>query len=170
MSTETQPSLAMGRVLTAAVLLSGDLTQAEDAVADAILSLDTDDFETEAFLMCVLILSIQRSRNFSKRSIRKRGEISVTLPEELQNVLNLSLMLRHCFVLRVLLGLPKETCGQMLHIDDDEVEKSVSSAAVELAAVREPTRSSKMISGFYKNGRIPSDFYPISISNARNEH
>jgi hypothetical protein len=168
MSTETQPPLVMGRVLTAAVLLFGDLTQAEDAVADAILSLDTDDFETEAFLMCVLILSIQRSRNSSKRSIRKTGEISVTLPAELQNVLNLSLKLRHCFVLRVLLGLPKETCGQMLQVDDDELEKSVSSAAVELAAVRE-MRSSEMISSFYKSGRIPNDCYPIPISNARNE-
>jgi DNA-directed RNA polymerase specialized sigma24 family protein len=169
MSTETQPPLAMGRVLTAAVLLSGDLTQAEDAVADAILSLDTDDFETEAFLMCVLILSIQRSRNSSKRSTRKTGEISATLPAELQNVLNLSLKLRHCFVLRVLLGLPKETCSQMLQVDDDEVEKSVSSAAIELAAVREPMRSSEMISSFYKSGRVPSGCYPIPISNARNE-
>jgi hypothetical protein len=143
MSTETPPSLAMGRVLTAAVLLSGDLTQAEDAVADAILSLDTDDFETEAFLRCVLILSIQRSRSSSKWSIRKRVEIPVTLPAELQNVLNLSLKLRHCFVLRVLLGLPKETCSQMLQVDDDELEKSVSSAAVELAVAREPMRSRK---------------------------
>jgi hypothetical protein len=146
MSTETQPSLAMGRVLTAAVLLSGDLTQAEDAVADAILLLDTDDFESEAFLMCVLILSIQRSRNSSKWSIRKRVEIPVTLPEELQNVLNLSLKLRHCFVLRVLLRLPKATCSQMLQVDDEELEKSVSSAAVELAVVRELMRSSEMIS------------------------
>jgi hypothetical protein len=141
MSTEKQPLLAMGRVLTAAILLSGDLTQAEDAVADAILSLDTDDFETEAFLMCVLILSIQRSRNSSKWSIRERVKIPITLPAELQNVLNLSLMLRHCFVLRVLLGLPKETCGQMLQVDDDELEKSVSSAAVELAMPRELMRS-----------------------------
>jgi hypothetical protein len=168
MSTETQP-LAMGRVLTAAVLLSGDLTEAEDAVADAILSLDTDDFETEAFLMCVLILSIQRSRNSSKRSIRKKGEISITLPAELQNVLNLSSKLRHCFVSRVLLGLSKETCCQMLQVDDDELEKFVSSATVELAGVREPMRSSEMISSFYKSGRIPSDCYPIPISNSRNE-
>jgi DNA-directed RNA polymerase specialized sigma24 family protein len=150
MSTETQPALAMGRVLTAAVLLSGDMTQAEDAVADAILSLDTDDFETEAFLTCVLILSIQRSRNSSKRSIRKRGEISVPLPTELQNVLNLSLKLRHCFVLRVLLGLPKETCRQMLQVHDGELEKSVSSAAVQLAAMGEPMRSSEMIGSLYK--------------------
>jgi hypothetical protein len=161
MSTETQPPLAMGRVLTAAVLLSGDLTEAEDAVADSILSLDTDDFETEGFLMCVLILSIQRSRNSSKRSLRKTGEISVTLPADLQNVLDLSLKLRHCFVLRVLLGLSKETCSQMLQVDDDELEKSVSSAAVELAGVREPMSSSEMISCFYKSGRIPSDCYPI---------
>jgi hypothetical protein len=122
------------------------MTQAEDAVADAILSLDTDDFETEAFLMCVLILSIQRSRNSSKWSIRKRVEIPVTLPAELQNVLNLPLKLRHCFVLRVLIGLPKETCSQMLQVDDDELQKSVASAAVELAVVCEPMRSSEMIS------------------------
>jgi hypothetical protein len=169
MSTETQPPPAMGRVLTAAVLLSGDLTEAEDAVADAILSLDTDDFETEAFLMCVLILSIQRSHNSSKWSIRKKSEISVTLPAELQNVLNLSLKLRQCFVLRVLLGLPKETCSRMLQVDYDELEKSVSSAAVELAWVREPMRSSEMTNSFYKSGRIPSHCYPIPISNARNE-
>jgi hypothetical protein len=138
MSTGTQPALPLGRVLTAAVLLSGDMTQAEDAVADAILALDTDGFETEAFLLCVSILSIQRSRNSPKRSIRRTGEISITLPTKLQNVLNLSLKLRHCFVLRVLLGLPKKTCSQMLQVDDDELEKSVSSAAAQLVAMREP--------------------------------
>lgn len=141
MSTETPTALAMGRVLTAAVLLSGDVTQAEDAVADAILSLDTDDFETEAFFTCVLILSIRSSRDYSKRSIRKKIDISPTLPAELQNVLNLSCKLRHCFVLRVLLGLTKETCRQMLQVDYDDLENSVSTAAVQLAAIGRRARS-----------------------------
>ena len=138
MSTQTEPALAMRRVWTAAFLLSGDATQAEDAVADAILSTDTDEFETEAFMTRVLSLLIQRSRNSSKRSIRKTSEISVTLPAELQNVLSLPLRLRHCFVLRVLIGLPRETCHQMLQVNDDELEKSVSSAVVQLAAMGKP--------------------------------
>lgn len=133
-----QPAVAMGRVWTTVFLLSGDATQAEDAVADAILSSDTDDFETEGFMTCVLILSIQRSRNTSKRSIRKTSEIWVTLPAELQNVLSLPLRLRHCFVLRVLIGLPRETCQQMLQVNDDELENSVCSAVVQLAAMGKP--------------------------------
>ncbi len=133
----------MGKVLAAAVLLSGDVTQAEDAVADAILSLETDDFETEAFLTCVVILSIQRSRNSSKRWIRKTSEISVALPAELQNILSLSSKLRHCFVLRVVLGLPKETCRQMLQVDDNELEQSLCSATTQLATMGGPLRSSR---------------------------
>jgi DNA-directed RNA polymerase specialized sigma24 family protein len=138
MSTQTQPALAIRRVWTAAFLLSGDATQAEDAVADAILSTDTDDFETEAFMTRVLSLSIQRSRNSSKRSIQKTSEIWVTLPAELQHVLSLPLRLRDCFVLRVLIGLPRETCHQMLQVNDEELGNFVCLALAQLAAMGKP--------------------------------
>jgi hypothetical protein len=143
MSTQMQPALALGTVLTAAVLLSGDITQAEDAAADAILALDTDDFETDALLTCILMLSIQRSHSSPKGPSGQTSGISATLPAELQNILCLSSKFRHCFVLRVLLGLPKETCHQMLQIDDDEFKQAISSAAVQLAAISAAMWSTK---------------------------
>jgi hypothetical protein len=137
MTTETRPVLAIGKVFTAAVLLCADVAQAEDAVADAILSLETDNFGTEAFWTCVLFLSLQRSRNVSKRSTRKVYDMPYALPVELQRVLNLPWKLRHSFVLRTLLALPRDVCSQMLQMGDDEVENSVRAAALQLAAMRE---------------------------------
>ena len=114
----------------AAVLLTADTAFAEEAVQEAILSLDMEDLSTDALLICVATLSIQRSYCPEATG----NQISLKLPEELRNVLKLPRMLRQCFVLRFLLGLPESICASLLHRDRQEICDATCAAASELSA------------------------------------
>ncbi len=51
----------------------------------------------------------------------------------LRGVLNLSLPLRRCFVLRMLTGLPRQVCARMLNLNPMQVDRYACAAAVTLA-------------------------------------
>jgi DNA-directed RNA polymerase specialized sigma24 family protein len=55
------------------------------------------------------------------------------LPVELQHVLQLPRRLRQCFVLRVLLGMPRAVSAQLLDIDAGALDRSSGLAAQTLA-------------------------------------
>jgi hypothetical protein len=106
---------------------------AEEAVHEAILSLDLEDLSTDALFICVATLSIQRSYGLQAAGTK----VSMNLPEELRAVLNLPRIRRQCFVLRFLLGLPETICSSLLHTDRDEICVATGLAVSELAAVGE---------------------------------
>ena len=58
---------------------------------------------------------------------------STILPIELRRVLRLSPRLRQCFVLRLLMAMPRQYCAGLLGIDAREVDAASSLAAQELA-------------------------------------
>ena len=131
------------KAVCVALLISGDLEAAENAVADAIQSLDPEDLNTDALFVCVSALSIQSARNAADLSVRsKQGEPSFALPPELQNVLYLPRLPRCCFVLRFLLRLPVSASACLLQLEPDQVI-DYSCAAVSLLggrSTREVTR------------------------------
>ena len=47
--------------------------------------------------------------------------------------MRLSRRLRQCFVLRVLMAMPRQYCAELLRIDAEQVDANCSLAAVELA-------------------------------------
>jgi len=51
---------------------------------------------------------------------------------ELQNVVRLPLNARRSFVLRILLGVPREVCTKLLHLNTDEVDYQTCAALVAL--------------------------------------
>jgi DNA-directed RNA polymerase specialized sigma24 family protein len=61
--------------------------------------------------------------------------LSSLLPPELRRVLSLSLDLRHCFVLRMLVGLSPQECSRLLHLDSRRVDEVAGAAAKELARI-----------------------------------
>jgi len=119
------------RAFCAAVLLTGDMAIAEEAVHEAILSLEVEDLSTEALCICVATLSIQRS--YGLATAKNTGLMK--LPKELVDVLDLPRIRRQCFVLRFLVGLPESTCASILHLDCDEVRDALVAALSDVAAV-----------------------------------
>jgi hypothetical protein len=116
-----------------AVLLSGDMAIAEEAVHEAILSLDMEDLPTEALYICVATLSIQRSYGLATAGI----PALMKMPKELLDVLNLPRLRRQCFVLRFLVGLPESICASLLQMDRNEVCDATCAALSDLAAAGE---------------------------------
>jgi DNA-directed RNA polymerase specialized sigma24 family protein len=109
-----------------ALLLTGDTARAEEVVRDAIEFLDPDDLATEALLIFVSTLALQIAGDELAQPM---------LPEELRNVMRLPLMLRRCFVLRILLGFPKDRCARLLHVDEQQISNAVVEAVSRLSLV-----------------------------------
>jgi|SRR5271155_62700 hypothetical protein len=112
----------LDRAFLTAHLLTGNAEDAEAAIEEAIKAWDPVG-EDERILM----------RRVIRASLRHEGGYgsyapSGSLPLELENVLSLSIQLRRCFVLRVLEGLPRETCGELLHLDSPQVDGNTCAA------------------------------------------
>ena len=60
---------------------------------------------------------------------------SSMLPFELRHVLHLPTALRHCFVLRFLVGLPREDCARLLHLEIRQVDERARTAMLELPTI-----------------------------------
>jgi hypothetical protein len=61
--------------------------------------------------------------------------VSSFLPLELRWVLRLVPNLRHCFVCRVLAGLPREVCASLLHLEVRQLDESTCTAVRKLATI-----------------------------------
>ena len=124
------------RSVSVALLLSGNMETAEEVVADAIESLAAEDLSTEALLICVSTLSIERATHCSETSTGRRScERCFPLPPELQNVLDLPRLPRCCFVLSFLLGLSTSTSACLLQLEPYQVI-DYSCAAVSILGAR----------------------------------
>jgi hypothetical protein len=124
------------KAVSVALLISGDMETAENAVADAIQSLDAEDLSTDALFLCVSTLSMQRTGHAAGRSVHSKGyEQFFPLPPELQNVLDLPRLPRCCFVLRFLLGLPVSASACLLQLEPHQVV-DYCCAAVSLLGAR----------------------------------
>ena len=137
MKPECPSKQAISKAFWPAVLVSANTRSAEDAIADAIGISEPEDFATDAFLICVLRLLIQRSRIVVEQQESNRDPVLSTLPIELQRVLRLPTYYRHCYVLRILLGLSEDVCTALLHLDQRSLSKITSAAVCRLAAVQE---------------------------------
>jgi hypothetical protein len=66
------------------------------------------------------------------------------LPFELGCVLHLQPDLRHCYVLRILVGLSREVCAWLLHTDVEQISQRTQSAVNDLAQVHSPFGASDL--------------------------
>jgi hypothetical protein len=119
---------ALDSVFLAALLITGDMDAAENAVVDGIAALNGRT-SSDGFLQATLKAAIERGEH---RSDKSKG-IVPALPLELRRVLLLNPEIRACFVLRGLLGMPSETCSQILGIPIQQIGHSVSDAMQQLA-------------------------------------
>ena len=122
----TEEELA-NKAFRLAHLLTGDIGQAEGATIQSIESWNPDKEGSEALIERVLSAATspeERSVSSSKTAILTCSY----LPVELRPVLKLPLRLRHCFVLRVLAGLPATDCAHLLALRPQEVSENLCAA------------------------------------------
>jgi hypothetical protein len=107
-----------------ALLLTASETLAETAVLDGIGALEFDQISSDN-------LQLETARSATRESadlLEQFDPAFSILPGELRCVLLLEQRFRHCFVLRVLLGLTRETCSIILHLPLPEVDNAVRTA------------------------------------------
>jgi hypothetical protein len=118
---EKSPHTVINRTFLTAHLLTGGTAQAESAMMEAIASWHPDQSQTK---LCELVLhaALRVGGEGAQSNANDTGRASGALPVELQNVLCLSPQLRQCYVLRILVGMPRKVCARLLLMAEQRVD------------------------------------------------
>ena len=127
-------SQTLGRVFTTALMLTASVEQAEAAILDGIRALDPGRLSDERLFLGTIEAALAPQRNGPRLS-EDLSRASATLPAELRSILQLPVNLRHCFVLRILAGLPSEVCAQLVNLETRCVEEAAGRGAQALAGI-----------------------------------
>jgi DNA-directed RNA polymerase specialized sigma24 family protein len=130
---DTSKSLWMTFIM--AILLTGSVKHAEMAMLEGIRSLDIDVTPEEERLPTIISAAMDPRQWSGPRLPEEMAHAASLLPVELQRVLRLPMDLRHCFVLRLLLPMPRESCARLLGLDVGTVNRNTSLAAQALAQI-----------------------------------
>jgi hypothetical protein len=115
------------------LLLTGSIEQAERAIVDSVHCSETEDVCGQRVFRRVVQWAVDPQE---QRSCRVIDEASVRiLPFELGCVLHLPPDLRHCYVLRILVGLSPKVCAWLLHTDVEQISQRTQSAVNGLAQI-----------------------------------
>ncbi len=134
--TEKELTELLDRGFLVALLITGNMDGAEEAVLDGIATLD-GTMSNDGFLLATLKSAIERGEHRSGEI----EDIPPSLPLELRRILLLNPDIRACFVLRILLGMPSDTCSEVLRIPIEEIGHLVSDAMQQLAVLGSRTRT-----------------------------
>ena len=108
-------SPSITRTFFVAYLLTGSTAQAEDAMLEAIASWSADRSENELFEQTIRAALRPKDEQAPHMGVATDSDY-VRLPAELQAVLRLTSPLRHCFVLRTLVGMSRQACSRLLEL------------------------------------------------------
>jgi hypothetical protein len=126
---------AFQKLFIAALLLTGSAAKAELSILEGIRT-SGGKTSSNALLHATLNAAIS-PRETIHREISGAQDLSTSgLPVELRRVLLLPENLRHCFVLRLLVGLPLRECSRLLSLEPCQAEQNTISAAVMLTGIR----------------------------------
>jgi hypothetical protein len=127
MTVKNEASKALGEAFRAALLLTGSIELAQNAVLDGIAASEVGHI-VDDILLETIDAAIQRRAAFLDQSAQAPSH----LPLELQRLFLLAPISRDSFVLRVLLGMPPATCSRILRLGIDEFEDVLCAALQEL--------------------------------------
>lgn len=127
-------SQTLGRVFTTALMLTANVEEAEAAILDGISATDPGQLSDERLFLAAIAAALAPQRNGPERR-EDLACASAILPAELRSVLHLPLNARHCFVLRMLAGLPSEVCAQLMNLETHHIEQAAGRAAQLLAGI-----------------------------------
>lgn len=126
----------IGKAFLTALLLTGNAERAEAAILHAQGALGLDNTSGEALLRRVVNAAIAPPCETVVQLSEDLERASSNLPCELRRVLHLPAALRHCFVLRFLVGLPREACARLLHLEVPQVDERTRTAMLELPMIQ----------------------------------
>jgi hypothetical protein len=130
MAMDTMPS-ALHVAFRTALLLTGDMRTAEAAVMHGIGV--CEDLSPGGLLIAAVRSAVRR------RTKSSDGPCKVEcLSPELRCLFMLQPLPRHCFVLRVLVGLSPEACAELLEVSVTEFEDAVYRALTQLPLLCSP--------------------------------
>ncbi len=133
MTTESQMREAAGRAFVTAFLLSGDAERAEAIVLKSIGSMNRGEASSDELIRDAVYAAVE-PEEVPVRFPKKRKPAFSMLPFELQGVLDLPHYPRQCFVLRVLVGLPREVCAKLLSSKVLQIDEGARAAMLQLPA------------------------------------
>jgi hypothetical protein len=129
---------ALPKAFLTALLLTGGIEAAEAAVLEAIATLELDYDSGDCLLLETVKSAIKRRADAPDPS----EQAFSILPIELRRVLLLAPGSRHCFVLRVLLGMTPEISSGILNRSVHEVEEALLTGLQNLPALEALRRPS----------------------------
>jgi hypothetical protein len=145
-STDVEPQdlhLMVGKAFLTALLLTGSVERAEAAILEGNQQISLDHTFGEALFREAVNAAIELKNNISKHPPEELERASSMLPFELRCVLHLPPALRHCFVLRFLVGLPREACARLLYLKIRQVDERARTAMLELPTIQRNSEASR---------------------------
>jgi len=124
----------LGEIFIAAFLLTGNVALAERSVMNGIAMTGCAS-SFEALLHATIRVAVTAEMWAGEPTRGDRALAAPRLPIELGRLLLLPDQLRQCFVLRVLLGISRGRCSQLLELDGRNLEHQVVAATLELASI-----------------------------------
>lgn len=121
----------LGRSFTTALLLTQSAQRAEEAVLSCISQIDPLTASNESLLRETVAASIHAKAPEDHAQDQERA--AAMLPIELQRVLRLPMQLRWAFVLRILVGMPREAVAMALQTGNQQIDQFVCDSAKTLA-------------------------------------
>jgi len=128
MTAKSEASRALYEAFRAALLLTASAEAAEHAVLGGIAALEFGHIADDVLLVETVKTVIQQRDDFPSQPEPTRSR----LPRELQRLFLLAPISRDCFMLRVLLGIPIQTCSRILRLGIDEIREVLCAALQEL--------------------------------------
>lgn len=121
---ETRRSVehTVSRAFLTAHLLTASVELAETAIQAGLASWDSNNGSEEDLFQAVLVAAVG-SKVGGTPSSETPDSTGLFLPGELRSVLDLSLQLRRCFVLRILAGLSVQMCARLLGLHPRHVRR-----------------------------------------------
>jgi hypothetical protein len=126
-------SKALDEVFIAAILLTGCTELAERAVGEAIETLGDNEISEDMVLRGTISAAVTPEMMAGNEGSRQPQPTVSWLPVPLRRVLLLPRNLRQAFVLRLLLGMPRDRCSQLLRLDERKLDEHVRQAAIFLS-------------------------------------
>ena len=114
---------AIAKAFFTALLLTKSPQRAEAAVAESIDYLNPEEPFEEAVLRGAVCAAIYASAGALPPNQQEEEAALAALPRQLRGVLGFTPNLRRCFVLRILLQLPREVCVRILHLTMKEIDQ-----------------------------------------------
>ena len=146
MTTEFKMYETLENAFIAGLLLTGSVERAETAILESVRISCPDDLFSEALFRRTVHYSIEPQNEVQAEQQKELDRAASILPFELRCVLNLPRNLRYCYVLRILVGLSREVCAWLLHLEPSQVDQRTCAAMLELPPIQQRIGRSSGIS------------------------